>query len=75
MERLKRIKGHVPNDLDAGQEPQCNTEFSWVLPEHNGPNGRRCVGSGTLVYNTRLTSDSPFGQSAPCNFCNKTFST
>ena len=75
-ERLILLKTmRVPDDLDIGSEPQCNKLDVWMLSLHMGENGTKCTGSGSLVYNTGLTSDSPFNQQAVCDFGHKTFST
>lgn len=61
----------VPIDLNEGSEPECNEEGVWQVPEHNLPNGERCVGSSGLVYNVGLTSENP--PHAPCGICGHPF--
>ncbi len=71
-EKLIFRKGlQVPADLDAGSEPQCDTEHVWQIPEHHNSEGRICTGSGGLVYTTDLTREQP--PTTVCDFCSQEF--
>lgn len=72
MPILQRVEGlGVPQDLLS--ETECNGDNVWKIPEHNGSNGKRCRGSGNLVYESGTTRRG-WQQEATCHLCQQTFS-